>query len=997
MTASKPPSNSGSHWHRWEPHIHTPGTILNDQFNRADAWERYLTTIEGAVPAIRALGITDYYSTDSYQRVRKAKEAGRLPNCAVIFPNIEMRLAVGTVKGQWVNVHLLVSPDDPKHLEEIQRFLARLRFSAFDDWFCCRPEDLIKLGYLADPNIKVDAVALAHGSTQFKVDFAQLKTEYRASAWAEANILVAVAGGNNDGTSGVRSAADKTLREEVESFAHIIFSSSPNQRDFWLGLGAMSADQIKARYGNLKPCLHGSDAHDHQSVGAPANDRFSWIKGAVSFDTLRQACLAPIDRAYVGDQPPPRATPSQVIRRVSLSGASWAKTPSVELNPGLVAIIGARGSGKTALADIIAAGCDAVRDTDNKQSFLYRAREFLDGASVTVEWEVGDDKATRPLDASDEVDFGDSPDVYPRAQYLSQKFVEDLCSSDGVTDELLREIERVIFESHDVPSREGALDFDELLDLRATRHRQARLREEQALSVLSDRIGTELEKTKLVPGLKTQVSEKTKLIARYTEDRARLMTKGSQERIARLHALTAAVTKVRGHYRWFKNQEQALLALNDEVTDLRQHRAPEALRQTKERHGAHYLNDEEWPNFLLKYTGNVDGVIQQRLGDARKNAAAWLGTALSQPPAPETPLIADDADLDNQTISVLEAEIRRVEALVGIDRQTADRFSAVSKRIEEETSALARLNERLADCETAKERVAELLKEREQTYVRAFEAILAEQDVLEELYAPLMNRLAGSGGSLGKLSFSIKRVADVEAWARAGEKLLDLRRQGPFKGEGTLQKRAEAALKPAWETGEAGAVSAAISHFRTDNQVGLLEHSPIPKSEVTSYRAWLKQFAEWLYSTKHISVHYSVDYDGIDIRKLSPGTRGIVLLLLYLALDDADDRPLIIDQPEENLDPKSIFDELVGLFIQAKRKRQVIIVTHNANLVVNTDADQIIVAHAGPHQAGNLPPITYEYGGLEEARVRKAVCDILEGGESAFQERARRLRIRLAR
>ena len=55
-----------------------------------------------------------------------------------------------------------------------------------------------------------------------------------------------------------------------------------------------------------------------------------------------------------------------------------------------------------------------------------------------------------------------------------------------------------------------------------------------------------------------------------------------------------------------------------------------------------------------------------------------------------------------------------------------------------------------------------------------------------------------------------------------------------------------------------------------------------------------------------------------------------MLLLLYLALDDADDRPLIIDQPEENLDPKSVFDELVSLFIDSKAKRQVIIVTHNA-------------------------------------------------------------------
>jgi predicted ATPase len=66
--------------------------------------------------------------------------------------------------------------------------------------------------------------------------------------------------------------------------------------------------------------------------------------------------------------------------------------------------------------------------------------------------------------------------------------------------------------------------------------------------------------------------------------------------------------------------------------------------------------------------------------------------------------------------------------------------------------------------------------------------------------------------------------------------------------------------------------------------------------------------------------------------------------LLYLAIDKEDDRPLIIDQPEENLDPKSIFDELVPLFREVKSRRQIIIVTHNANLVVNTDADQVIVA-----------------------------------------------------
>ena len=172
-----------------------------------------------------------------------------------------------------------------------------------------------------------------------------------------------------------------------------------------------------------------------------------------------------------------------------------------------------------------------------------------------------------------------------------------------------------------------------------------------------------------------------------------------------------------------------------------------------------------------------------------------------------------------------------------------------------------------------------------------------------------------------------------------------------------------------------------MKDFRNLYQKGLLDHSPVAHTEQEEFRAWSKRFAQWLFSTGHIDIQYGIEYDGVDIRKLSPGTRGIVLLLLYLALDDGDGRPLV----------------MVGLFIEAKSNRQVIMVTHNANLVINTDADQIIIAEAGPHPHGALPPITYTSGGLENAEIRKAVCDILEGGEGAFQERARRLRVRLPR
>ncbi|XEU43690.1 hypothetical protein P7L65_13325 [Tistrella mobilis] len=195
--------------------------------------------------------------------------------------------------------------------------------------------------------------------------------------------------------------------------------------------------------------------------------------------------------------------------------------------------------------------------------------------------------------------------------------------------------------------------------------------------------------------------------------------------------------------------------------------------------------------------------------------------------------------------------------------------------------------------------------------------------------------------------------------------------------------------------GDPKAVAEAMAGFRQAHQAEQLDLSEVPRSQRADYRFGLRRFAKWLYGTNHIEITYSIDYEAVDIRKLSPSPRGIVLLLLYLALDDNDDRPLIIDQSEQNLDPKPIFDELIELFILAKNVRQVIMVTPNANLVVNRHADQVIVALAGTHTPGKLPLICYLSGGLENAEMRKHVCDILEGGERALKGRARRLRVRL--
>jgi hypothetical protein len=562
---------------------------------------------------------------------------------------------------------------------------------------------------------------------------------------------------------------------------------------------------------------------------------------------------------------------------------------------------------------------------------------------------------------------------------------------------LIREIERVIFEAHPANERDGMADFDELLALRAGPYRDSRDREEAALVQISDQIGIEMEKSRQVAALTAQAAEKERVIAQYMADRQGLLPKGESKAATRLQELLAAAETVRNNIRYFANQRASLTELNNEVADLRQNKAPGALRALQERHQRSGIDMAEWPNFLLKYSGDVDGVVTKKVTEADRNAAGWRGSTPAFPVQADGAYVLDAANLIQTPLATLEAEIQRLGTIVAADADTSKRLGAIIKRIQDENVILGRLREQLRDCQGAHDRATGLVASREQSYVRVFEAIISEEAILRGLYAPLMQRLASAGGTLAKLSFSVSRVVDVGQWAKNGEQdLFDLR-SGPFRGIGSLAKEANAVLANAWKTGDAPAAAAAMTEFRNKHSQALLEKAPYTTTDTPNYRPWTRRFAQWLYSTKHISIEYGIKYDGVDIQKLSPGTRGIVLVLLYLALDDSDDRPLIIDQPEENLDPQSIYDELVPLFQSAKRKRQVIMITHNANLVINTDADQIIIASVGPHALDGLPPITYQSGGLDEAPIRKKVCDILEGGDRAFRDRARRLRITLDR
>lgn len=123
----------------------------------------------------------------------------------------------------------------------------------------------------------------------------------------------------------------------------------------------------------------------------------------------------------------------------------------------------------------------------------------------------------------------------------------------------------------------------------------------------------------------------------------------------------------------------------------------------------------------------------------------------------------------------------------------------------------------------------------------------------------------------------------------------------------------------------------------------------------------------------------------VSIVQGSPGQKSAAILALLLSHGD---EPIVLDQPEDDLDNHVIHDLIVRQIRDNKRRRQVIVVTHNANIVVNGDAEQVI---AMDHQGGQCIVVAPGTGSLQESAVRDEVCRVMEGGRQAFQARYKRL------
>jgi hypothetical protein len=975
------PDPRGSLWHRWDPHLHAPGTLLSDQF-KGD-WDAYLAAVDESSPLIEALGVTDYFCIETYREVRRRKAAGALPRVKLLFPNVELRLDIGTDSNKGVNIHLLFSPQDPNHEEEIQRILGHLRWEYDGTQFSCTLRELAQLGRAYDKSQANEDAALRVGANQFKAPFGQLRELFRRDAWLQQNCLVAVAGSSTDGTAGLQTDASMDgTRREVERFADIVFAGTPKQRVFWLGQHPEhDKNVIEERYGFLKPCLQGSDAHRSERVGISPKDRCCWIKGDLSFEALRQAVVEPAERVWLGPEPPPATR--QAISDVHWVDAPWLKGNGLPLNPGLVAVVGPRGSGKTAFVDLIAASSGALSGALSDSSFLKRASEPVDllgPAQVTTEWR---DASPMTATLSDAVLGAATRDSYEEVCYLSQKFVERLCSSVGLAIELRSEMERVVFEATDPMERQEANDFDSLVEALVEPLERKRTELDESIRALGERIFAETALIDSIPRLDKDASIYRDEITKLQRVLEALLPKGNEERAQKFLALETECGAMEKKIEALRRRRGQLDTLFAEVQLQRQTRSPAFLADLRRRYVDIGLSDADWGSFTLHFAGDVDSVLAREKATLDQEIRRAAGTT------PAGGLSSEDTP----SLATLRAARDEAKKAVGIDTEKVREYERHRQSLTTREAALRSVGAERLQAQGAAARRTVALEARRSEYREVVATILQKEEVLRQLYAPLSDRLRSAEGSLSKIEFVVQRFVDLDGWVARGESLFDLRRDFAFHGYGALAAKASEMLLNAWRTGTADEIADSMEKFRSLYAQEVNKARP-PSVRLEDTREWQKQIADWLYSTDHIEIRYGITYAGVLIERLSPGTRGIVLLLLYLAIDEKDPRPLIIDQPEENLDPNSVFAELAPHFREARKRRQVIVVTHNANLVVNTDADQVIVAQSIPARDGGLPTISYKSGALENSEIRRAVCQLLEGGERAFLERERRYRLR---
>lgn len=1004
----------GSTWRKWDLHVHTPTSVFqNYGGDSVETWNRFIDELEALPPEFAVLGVNDYLFIDGYRRLMAEKAAGRLHNIETLLPVVEFRLAkfAGHDKMLRLNYHLIFSEHlDPDVVE--YQFLVQLRAglnvsvehaSVGKEWNAAVTRaSIADLGRLIREDMPPERAAKVN-ETDFELGINNLNfdenrlIELLENSYLRGRYVTAIGKAEWDQYRWTdNSIAEK---KNVINSVDVVFTAAADLATFKRGHQRLRKEGVKS---TLFDC---SDAHAFS--GSDDKDRLgncmTWIKADTTLDGLILAVKDYPDRVFVGPRPPLLSEidrrPAKYISRVRIgkcSGANpqgkWFENVDLLVNPELVAVIGNRGMGKSALLDSIALAGNAPRAA-TEMSFLRQfqaARAGLaDKFEVTLDWYTPEPEGPIPMSGSYD------QTLISRVRHLPQHFIDRICNEED--DAFVAEIERVVFSHVPEEERLGLDSLTALIEFRmqSTAQQAADIRSD--ITTMNRRIA-DLE-SELAPARRLRLSNTLK--QRLDELRGMWSRRPTIPPIPE-----SSDPELDARIKELKNRAQAL-ALEKATAEQRAVVARATLESARRvlalldkierdvaRLSAEHVND------FLKMGLTFDQVASV---EVKRDVVREKERALVQDLAALR--ISLDADREGSLaakLTILERDLKAAEEALSAPMQVYQAAKQAHAKFREslrETIGSSESKDTIRYLRAKLERLdddvprelATMQNERITRTKSLFETLSEHVNLLHELYAPVREFIdayppadeafridfAASLAAVGFPDGLFTHVANnkrgsfygaEQAAARVGRLLKDT----DFSDWGSVEKFLQS-------------VEGALHHDLRPGEDGKARQ---PSDQVRPGSSAAELF-DYLYHLDYVRYRHHLTMGGRVLGNLSPGEKGALLLVFYL-LVDINDCPLLIDQPEENLDNQSVFKVLVPFIKEARRRRQVILVTHNPNIAVVTGAEQVIFCEMDKKDGYRL---SYTTGALENPEMNKHVLDVLEGTRPAFASRDETYRV----
>jgi len=981
----------GSQWRKWNFHIHTKGTNKNDQFSSSTIEDFFYAFFKKAYEnQVSAIGITDYFSIDRYLDAIEYRknidskldtEGNQLFNSdeiefikdIFIFPNVELRMLPSTDKGRLINIHCIFNPDYVADLEN--DFFSHIENQ---DQIKMNRYGITNYGKSLDASITDDKKQYEKGIENFVIDLKSLKSLLSTNKKFKDNTLLVVSNSNNDGASGTQKHYDlfeneqgslDGLRKSIYFISDAIFSGNPKDIKYFVGKKSEGTDgyndevykteveEVLLNRGSLKPCIIGCDAHKEDDLFS----KFTWIKADLNFEGLRQICFEPEQRVKIQEDKPDFKEEKLLIEKVKfISPNNIFSTAPIYLNPNLNVIIGGKSSGKSILLFSIAKTLSADETVlkNENGSYKYDLNEIEDGFDFEITTKGGfSQKLNRNADENS---------ILPEIKYIPQNYLVKLAEPE--LNKKGKSLNKIV--------RDLIIEDDESKEL----YQSFLNKVTQNDKLRNNQIDSYFEAQKEIQNLEEELKTKSnksvleKNIETNTEKLEELNKSSglTPEQVEEYKALQAKQEENKGQLQKFREDFSAVENFNQDLAQV--------LKNLKQKKNSlvENLQLQEIKDYYQSIYTPIDSLLEEVV-EIEKSLEVETNEEGKR-------VFKEEKGKFQEVLTVINDEGKKLKDAI----QPYLKDDQIKKAIETLNQSISSDKKALLDIENLSKKIQDKKKQLNDSTEEIFK--IYENSYQE--YILIIDALKNRTIELEKDGLKILGKAQFH-YNKLRKGLLDVSdgRSASYRQYNILEEDKKS-------TDEA-------DFTKIFQEIKTLFENIICGEYVLNSRASILNTIKILMDDYFFD-YWEITYKNDKLGEMSTGKASFVILMLIIGLSKSK-APILIDQPEDNLDNRSITADLVNYLRNKKLERQIIVVTHNANIVVNADAENVIVANQkgqNDDKTSSLFKFDYINGSIENSfdklpaetdllksmGIRQHIADIVEGGKDAFIMREKKYR-----